>query len=73
VGVFNRRNAALGWVALFIGKRVVKRKAKQALPGLDADSKLPRKRTFALLLASAAGLATFWRRRSDDEETSPQP
>jgi hypothetical protein len=28
--VFNRRNATLGWIALFFGKRILKRKAKAA-------------------------------------------
>jgi len=69
VGVFNRRNAVVGWVALFVGKRVLKRKAKQAVPTIDAESKRPNKSAVALLLASAAGGATFWRRRSGDEET----
>jgi hypothetical protein len=50
VAVFNRRNAAVGWLALFVGKRVLRRKAKHAV-------------------ASVVGVATFWRRRSKDEET----
>jgi hypothetical protein len=69
MAVFNRRNAAVGWLALFVGKRVVKRKAKQAVPTIDAESKRPNKSAVALLIASAVGVATFWRRRSDDEET----
>ena len=70
--VFNRRNAAVGWLALFFGKRALKRKAKQALPGSDTGSKLPKKKAVALLTAGAVGLATFWRRRPADEETGPQ-
>jgi hypothetical protein len=69
VPVFNRRNAAVGWLALFVGKRVLKRKAKQAAPALDPESKRPNKSAIALLLASVVGVATFWRRRSGDEET----
>jgi hypothetical protein len=72
MAVFNRRNAAVGWLALVVGKRVMKRKAKQALPAIDAESKRPNKSAVALLLASAVGVATFWRRRSDDEETGPE-
>lgn len=69
MAVFNRRNAAVGWLALFVGKRVLKRKAKNAVPSIDTESKRPNKSAVALLLASAAGIATFWRRRSGDEET----
>jgi hypothetical protein len=72
MAVFNRRNAAVGWLALVVGKRVMKRKAKQALPAIDAESKRPNKSAVALLLASAVGVATFWRRRSGDEETGPE-
>jgi len=72
MAVFNRRNAAVGWLALFVGKRVVKRKAKQAIPGLDAESKRPNKSAIALLLASLVGVLTFWRRRSGDEETGSE-
>lgn len=72
MAVFNRRNAAVGWLTLFVGKRVLKRKAKQAVPTIDAESKRPNKSAVALLIASAAGVATFWRRRSGDEETSKE-
>ena len=65
MSVFNRRNAALGWVAWAVGKRVLKRKAKDAVPSIDPESKRPNKSAIALLLASAVGLATFWRRRAD--------
>jgi hypothetical protein len=67
--VFNRRNAAVGWLALVVGKRVLKRKAKQAVPAIDAESKRPNKSAVALVVASAVGVLTFWRRRSGDEET----
>ena len=69
MAVFNRRNAAVGWLALFVGKRVLKRKAKHAVPGIDAESKRPSRSAIALLLASLVGVLTFWRRRSGDEET----
>jgi hypothetical protein len=69
MAVFNRRNAAVGWLALVVGKRVLKRKAKQAVPAIDAESKRPNKSAVALVVASAVGVLTFWRRRSGDEET----
>ena len=72
MAIFNRRNAAVGWLALLVGKRVLKRKAKQAVPALDTESKRPNKSAIALLLASVVGVLTFWRRRSGDEETSQE-
>ena len=72
MGVFNRRNAAVGWLALAVGKRVVRRKAKSAVPAIDPESKKPNKSAIALLVAGAVGLATFWRRRGEDEETQPE-
>jgi hypothetical protein len=64
VSVFNRRNAAVGWVTWSIGKRVLKRKAKGAVPSIDAETKKPNKSAIALFAASAVGLLTFWRKRS---------
>jgi hypothetical protein len=68
VSVFNRRNAAVGWVTWAIGKRVLKRKAKEAVPSIDPESKRPNKSAIALLLAGTVGLATFWRSRAGDGE-----
>jgi hypothetical protein len=72
VTVFNRRNAAVGWVAWAVGKRVLKRKAKEAVPAIDPESKRPNKSAVALLIAGAVGLATFWRRRSGDDTDSQE-
>jgi hypothetical protein len=67
MSVFNRRNAAVGWVTWMVGKRVLKRKAKDAVPTIDPESKKPNKSAVALLVASAAGLFTFIRKRKDDD------
>ena len=67
MGVFNRRNAAMGWLAWAVGKRVLKKKAKDAVPSIDPDSKKPNKSAIALLIAGAAGALTFWRKRSGDD------
>lgn len=64
MGVFNRRNAAVGWLTWSIGKRVLKRKAKGAVPAIDAETKKPNKSAIALLAASAVGALTFWKKRS---------
>jgi hypothetical protein len=71
VSVFNRRNAAVGWLTWIVGKRVLKKKAKDAVPSIDPESKKPNKSAIALLVAGAAGALTFWRKRSgDDSPTS---
>jgi hypothetical protein len=67
VAVFNRRNAAVGWLTWTVGKRVLKRKARDAVPSIDAETKKPNKSAIALAAASAVGLLTFWRKRSGDE------
>ena len=72
MGVFNRRNAVAGYLALAVGKRVMKKKAKDAVPSIDPDSKKPNKSAIALLVAGAIGVATFWRKRSGDD-TPPSP
>ena len=69
MGVFNRRNAAVGWVTWLVGKRVLKKKAKSAVPAIDSESKKPNKSAIALLVAGAAGALTFWRKRSGDDDT----
>ena len=67
MGIFNRRNAAVGWVTWAVGKRVLKRKAKGAVPSIDTDSKKPNKIAIALAAASVVGVLTFWRKRSGDD------
>lgn len=71
MSVFNRRNAAMGWVAWAVGKRVLKKKAKDAVPAVDLETKRPNKSAIALLIASAVGVATFWKKRSGDDDISP--
>ncbi|MFL5962236.1 MAG: hypothetical protein ACJ757_05020 [Gaiellaceae bacterium] len=66
MGIFNRRNAAVGWLTWVVGKRVLKKKAKDAVPSIDPQSKKPNKSAIALLVAGAAGALTFWRKRSGD-------
>jgi len=72
VSVVNRRNAVVGWLALAVGKRVLKRKAKSAVPAIDAESRKPNKSAVALLVAGTVGVLTFWKKRSggDAEEDS---
>jgi len=67
VGIFNRRNAAVGWLNWAVGKRVLKKKAKGAVPAIDTDSKKPNKSAIALAVAGFVGALTFWRKRSGDD------
>jgi hypothetical protein len=69
VSVINRRNAVFGWFAWAVGKRVLKKKAKDAVPSIDTETGKPNKSAIALLLASAVGVATFWKKRSEDPST----
>ena len=71
MGVFNRRNAVAGYLALAVGKRVLKKKAKDAVPSIDTETKKPNKSAIALLIAGTVGALTFWRKRSGDDETPP--
>lgn len=64
MGVFNRRNAAVGWLTLTVGKRVLKKKAKGAAPALDPETKRPNRSAIALGVAGAVGALAFWRKRS---------
>jgi hypothetical protein len=68
MSVFNRRNAVVGWAALAVGKRVLKRKAKSAVPSIDPESKKPNRSAIALLVASSVGAVTFWKKRSGGGE-----
>jgi hypothetical protein len=72
VGVFNRRNAVMGWAAWQVGKRVMKRKAKDAVPKVDLEEKRPNKSAIALFAATVGGLVFFWRRRSGDDDGSTE-
>ncbi|MBA3842939.1 MAG: hypothetical protein H0X39_10030 [Actinobacteria bacterium] len=70
MSVFNRRNAAFGWMAWAVSKRVLKKKAKDAVPTIDSESRKPNKSAIALLLAGAVGVLTFWKKRSGDDDAS---
>ena len=60
--VFNRRNAAIGWVTWLVGKRVVKKKAKGAVPALDPEGGTNRRPSIA---AVAGGCAHNIKRRCE--------
>jgi hypothetical protein len=70
MGIVNRRNAVLGWTAWNIGKRVLKQKAKAAVPGTVDDSKRPNKGAIVSLLAALGGALWFWRKKADEPPTT---
>jgi hypothetical protein len=70
MGLVNKRNAVLGWTVWQVGKRVAKRKAKDAVPGRVDDSMRPNKGAIAATLAAIGGALYFWRRRRDDSDSS---
>jgi hypothetical protein len=73
MSIFNRRNAVMGWLSWLVAKRVLKRKAKDAVPGTVEGSRRPNKGALATALAGVGGLLWFWRRKSSDDELPPPP
>jgi hypothetical protein len=72
MAILNRRNAVLGWLAWRAGKRMAKRKARAAVPSVDAETKRPNRAAAAVaVLAAVGGALLFWRRRSDDDASEP--
>ena len=67
MGVVNRRNAVLGWTAWKFGKRVLKRKAKAAVPGTRTGSRAPNAPAILAVVAAVVGGLMFWRSRKSDE------
>jgi hypothetical protein len=67
MGIFNRRNAVLGWAGWLLGKRILKRKVKAVVPAVDPETRRPNRSAVAVLVAAAVGVATFWRRQAGDE------
>ena len=68
MAIVNKRNAVLGWSVWQIGKRVAKRKAREAVPGRVDDTMRPNKGAIVSALAAVGGAVWFWRRRSGGDE-----
>jgi hypothetical protein len=71
MSIFNRRNAVMGWASWLVAKRVLKKKAKDAVPGTVEGSRRPNKGAIATALAAVGGALWFWRKKSSDDELPP--
>ena len=70
--MFKKRDAVLGWAVWKVGKRVIKRKAKSAVPGTGSGGRGRTKPALLAGLAALGGALLFWRRRSGGEEEPPE-
>ena len=59
MGILNKRNAVVGWIAVKVGKRVLKQKAAGAVPSAKTGG------AAAGALAAIGGVLFFWRRKRD--------
>lgn len=63
MSIFNRRNAALGWLTWTVGKRFAERKARSVVRPDEGRSK---KKLVVGALAAVGAAVFFWRRRDDE-------
>jgi MYXO-CTERM domain-containing protein len=66
--ILNKRNAIIGWLTWRVGKRVARRKARQAVPAVEGGR--PNKPAIAAAAAGLAGALMFWRRRRRSDGSS---
>jgi hypothetical protein len=74
--MLNKRKALIGYLVYAIGKpvakRVLKRKAKAAVPGTREGSRVPNTSAIVAAVGALLGGLLFWRKRRGREEESPQ-
>ena len=73
MSIFNRRNAILGWLTWVGAKTVMKRKAREVVPGTVEGSKRPNKGAIAAAVAAVVGVLWFWRKKSSDGDDELPP
>lgn len=64
MSIFNKRNALFGWVAWLATKRIVKQKAKAAVPGTVEGTRRPNRPALLAGVMAALGALVFWRKSS---------
>lgn len=71
MSILNRRNAFFGWLAWNVAKRVVSRKARTAVPAIDAETRRPNKPAVIGVLALLGLGAWFAKNYVDGDDESP--
>ena len=66
MGIWNRRNAFLGWLVWQLGKRVAARKVKSLVPGGRGGGAASRLAVVLGGLAAVGGALWLWLGRDDD-------
>lgn len=57
----------MGWLSWIVAKRVLKKKAKDAVPGTVEGSKRPNKGAIVSAVAAVLGGLWFWRKKASDD------
>jgi hypothetical protein len=70
MGIVNRRNAVLGWLAWEGAKLILARKARAAIPTVDRDTKRPNKSAIVAAALLFAGAIFFWRSWMGEDEAA---
>jgi hypothetical protein len=74
--MLNRRKAFIGYLVYTIGKpiakRVMRQKAKSAVPGTREGSRLPNTSAIVAGVGAVLGGLLFWRKRRDRSQESPE-
>ena len=74
MSIFNRRNAVVGWLSWLVAKRVLKKKARDVVPGgAEEPKKRLGKAAIVGALAALGGVVWFWRRSSADDTHDELP
>jgi hypothetical protein len=66
MGIFNKRNAIIGWLVVTLGKPAAKYKAKQAVSGGKRRGVIA---GTAAAIGAAVGGLMFWRKRRSGSES----